>query len=1035
MSKYISGIKNSNISIPPSGNITTTNTVSSFSNGSAGNPSITFTSDLNTGIYRINEDIIGFSTNGVERMRITNIGTQVSSLNITGLMTTYGGAFIASADNIPAQTNFGLYIAGNPSSSISGRIYVGDGTGWSMHLSKRVSSTNTDLFTFSDSGALTITTALTASSTLTGSLILNGIGMGGGKIYTSSDIINTGGYYYGKDSDTRFTTLTGGAYIRLDNTGNLVTLYDNVTIGNSVSQTTRLLDVQGNIRMTSLTGGGNGFALNSVLTGLEWYMQTSGISGTAPFNPRVSYSIKQVTYNGTGNVRLDFNSCGSSNTADANILTMTLKHGNVGIGTNDPQSSLHVVGARLNTPTIKGIHLGEGGTDDYAIDISAAGSTNNSYIDFTYAGQDSRGRILYAHSTNAMTFNTNGINERMRISSSGNIGIGTTNTNALLQLSNAQSNRKIVIYEEANDEHQFHGFGLNSGVLRYQISATSNSHVFYAATSSSASTELFRIAGSGTTTATGSLVITNSTNTANLETLQLSNSSGTDPNFRLVATKGATTNTDGDVIVRLGLNYTSTANSFIRFHRGSSTTGGFMSFSTNTDIERMRIEGSGEVGIGTSDPQRLLHVNGSPIRVDRDYTSGSGGSMYLVTMNSTTIVGSWNIASTGVTSNPDFTIAYTNASAGGAATRTPFYILGSNGNVGVNVSNPLSALHVGGRMFVDNGVIQRGGTAITATSDLGLYSRTSGNFIRYVTNAADHVWFNTDGANGIGSQEAMRLFNNWFSSGTALRVAGRIIIATTGGTTPGDYGWVITTSYPDTFLENLEFATYDDEGYIVKGYIEDDDNTSYRMNDFTGSHRCKYNIEDPDNKIGLIAISTGEYCTVVKTEETTEVKTGKDAITIFDSLPIVELCTTQNDKRCFGVISGLEDPNQTKRGTGIGFKAAYPMPEGDQRLEINGVGEGAIWVCNINNNIENGDYISSSNVPGYGMKQDSDNLKNYTVAKATCDVNFEDLKELTQKYQVRFLESSGDIITEEVYLKDTQDRYIAVFIGCTYHCG
>ena len=60
-----------------------------------------------------------------------------------------------------------------------------------------------------------------------------------------------------------------------------------------------------------------------------------------------------------------------------------------------------------------------------------------------------------------------------------------------------------------------------------------------------------------------------------------------------------------------------------------------------------------------------------------------------------------------------------------------------------------------------------------------------------------------------------------------------------------------------------------------------------------------------------------------------------------------------------------------------------------ERLIVNSVGEGAIWVCNSNGNIENGDYITSSDHLGYGEKQDDDLLHNYTVAKATIGCNFE----------------------------------------------
>ena len=43
----------------------------------------------------------------------------------------------------------------------------------------------------------------------------------------------------------------------------------------------------------------------------------------------------------------------------------------------------------------------------------------------------------------------------------------------------------------------------------------------------------------------------------------------------------------------------------------------------------------------------------------------------------------------------------------------------------------------------------------------------------------------------------------------------------------------------------------------------------------------------------------------------------------------------------------------------------------ETRIHINSLGEGAMWICNKNGNIQNGNYISSSSVSGYGIKQNS----------------------------------------------------------------
>ena len=89
---------------------------------------------------------------------------------------------------------------------------------------------------------------------------------------------------------------------------------------------------------------------------------------------------------------------------------------------------------------------------------------------------------------------------------------------------------------------------------------------------------------------------------------------------------------------------------------------------------------------------------------------------------------------------------------------------------------------------------------------------------------------------------------------------------------------------------------------------------------------------------------------------------------------------------------------------------------------VNSIGEGGILVCNSNGNIENGDYITSSDYLGYGEKQDDDILHNYTVAKSTMDCDFILDSPLFNCFEIDDLDVNGN-------------KLRVAFIAVTYHCG
>tara|TARA_B100000085_G_scaffold259863_1_gene262947 strand:- start:934 stop:2274 length:1341 start_codon:yes stop_codon:yes gene_type:complete len=196
---------------------------------------------------------------------------------------------------------------------------------------------------------------------------------------------------------------------------------------------------------------------------------------------------------------------------------------------------------------------------------------------------------------------------------------------------------------------------------------------------------------------------------------------------------------------------------------------------------------------------------------------------------------------------------------------------------------------------------------------------------------------------------------------------------------------------------------------------------------FTGQHKTyikDISSERAEELEGLIvSANTNKY---MKMSEGVEV--GQNAITINESLPIVNISNVSQDKTCFGVISASEDPENV-RGETIGcFTAFIHKEDGDTRVHINSVGEGALWVVNTNGPIESGDYITSSNIAGYGMKQESECLMNYTVAKSTMDCDF---NPLTQKKR-RIVKEERDAVawvlrkyeevSEEEYNNTPEDK-------------
>jgi hypothetical protein len=176
---------------------------------------------------------------------------------------------------------------------------------------------------------------------------------------------------------------------------------------------------------------------------------------------------------------------------------------------------------------------------------------------------------------------------------------------------------------------------------------------------------------------------------------------------------------------------------------------------------------------------------------------------------------------------------------------------------------------------------------------------------------------------------------------------------------------------------------------------------------FTGMHSCASDTipyNNIENLIGLIICSTG----IINNTDNSSLPTISEAI------PKIKISSKKKDKSVLGVLSSI-----------------VVTPSETNKLLVNSLGEGAIWICNDKYDLfENGDYICTASVPGYGMKQNDDILHNYTVAKITMDCDF-NLN--SDRYKIRIVDNSGNIIDTNLY--DSNQHKICAFVSCTYHCG
>lgn len=192
---------------------------------------------------------------------------------------------------------------------------------------------------------------------------------------------------------------------------------------------------------------------------------------------------------------------------------------------------------------------------------------------------------------------------------------------------------------------------------------------------------------------------------------------------------------------------------------------------------------------------------------------------------------------------------------------------------------------------------------------------------------------------------------------------------------------------------------------------------------------------------GLLVSNTGQFYNYDLSQNPTENY----------SQPMIKLSCKDNDPCVMGVI--LDCEKYSREYTQGAFKTVCSQDDEVNRVFVNNKGSGVVWVCDKNGNFHNGDYITTSSIPGYGMKQ-SDNInRNYTFAKITHKCNFNPKNIVLQKpvdfdedgpiyepiyntegdtitdleYQIKYVTKDGVKTNRKAYEKDIQ-RLLSVGI-------